>query len=92
MDDRKKEKPLPKPWNYYRINPIVNLSISIWAERCIMSRAKFRDSDHELVLHNCLTLLQEIAGDPTQILTTDWDSLIVKKIKLEEYKLGTLEN
>ena len=71
---------------------MVNLSISIWEERCILSKAKFRDSDHELVLHNCLTLLQEITGYPTQILTTDWDSLIVEKRKLDKYELGTLEN
>ena len=65
-------------WNHYAINLIVKFTISIWADQCITSKEKFMDREYELLLLTCLSLLEEIKQDPTQILSSDRESLIVK--------------
>ena len=79
-------------WNHYATNLIVNITISIWADRCIISKVKFKDSEHELLLHTCLSLLEVIKQDTSQILSRDQESLIVKKKHMEKYEIGMLEN
>ena len=50
------------------------------------------DSKHELLLHTCVSLLDEIKQDPTQILQSDQESLKVGVKHMEKYEIGTLEN
>ena len=79
-------------WNHYAINLIVKFTISIWADQCITSKEKFMDREYELLLHTCLSLLEEIKQEPTQILSSDQESLIVKVKHMIKYKIGTLKN
>ena len=58
--ERKKEDSLNMHWNHYAINLIVKFTISIWADQCITSKEKFMDREYELLLHTCLSLLEEI--------------------------------
>ena len=70
----------------------MNFSISIWAERCTLSKEKFRDSEHDLVLFNCQNILEDITLNLLMIMKSDYKSLIVRKDHLEKYQLSTLEN
>jgi hypothetical protein len=88
--EEKKGKDLAHTWNHYTIKLIMNFSISIWAERCTLSKEKFKDSEHDLVLFNCQNMLEDITSDPLMIMKNDWKSLIVSKDYLEKYELSTL--
>ena len=70
----------------------MNFSISIWAERCTLSKEKFNDSEHDLVLCNCQNMLEDITLNPLMIMKNDCKSLIVRKDHLKNYQLSTLEN
>ena len=70
----------------------MNFSISIWAERCTLSKERFNDSKHHLVLFNCQNMLDDINLNPLMIMKSNYKSLIVRKDHLEKYQLSTLEN
>ena len=88
----KKGKALAHTWNHYTIKLVMNLSISIWAERCTLSKERLNDSEHDLVLFNCQNMLEDITLNPLMIMKSDYKSLIVKKDHLKKYQLSTLEN
>ena len=69
--EEKKGKALAHTWNHYTIKLIMNFSISIWAERCTLSKEKFKDSEHDLVLFNCQNILEDITSDPLMIMKND---------------------
>ena len=74
------------------IKLVMNFSIAIWAERCTLSKERFKDSEHDLVLFNCHNLLEDITLNPLTIMKSNWKSLILQKEHLEKYQLSTLEN
>jgi hypothetical protein len=88
--EENKGKYLAHKWNHYTIKLVMNFSISIWAERCMLSKEKFKDSEHDLALFNCQNMLESITSDPSMIRKNDWKSLMVSTEHLETYKLSTL--
>ena len=86
-DMKKKGKAM---WNHYAIKLVMNFNIAIWAEPCTLLKDKSKDSEHDLVLFNCQTLLEDITQNPLSIMKSDWKSLIIRKENLEKYQLSTL--
>ena len=88
----KKGKQLAHKWNHYTIKLVMSFSIAIWAERCMLSKERFKDSAHDLALLNCQNMLEIIKSDPLMIMENDRKLLMISNKYLETYELSTLEN
>ena len=78
-----------RQWNIYAIPKFINLSISIWAERCIQMKKIRLSPEHEIILNKAKNLLNKIRTKSI-VSSYDYNNLHTSNNSIETYTYDTL--